>query len=81
MTMATLDLEMDPGKRAAVQAAGGIRELARRIGLSHSSVVRWDMIPIEHLFRVEEVTRVDRRVLRPDIFNMPRPGTGKRRRP
>lgn len=64
---------MDPGKRAAVEAAGGIRELARRIGLSHTSVIRWDMIPVEHLFRVEEVTRVAREKLRPDIFRMPRP--------
>jgi DNA-binding transcriptional regulator YdaS (Cro superfamily) len=64
---------MDPGKRAAVEAVGGIRELARRIGLSHTSVIRWDTIPVEHLFLIEEVTNISREILRPDIFRMPRP--------
>ena len=68
-----MNTEMDPGKRAAVEAVGGIRELARRIGLSHTSVIRWDTIPVEHLFLIEEVTHIPREVLRPDIFRMPRP--------
>jgi Bacterial toxin YdaS len=65
--------DIDPGKRAAIEAAGGYRELARALGLSHTSVIRWDMIPINYLFQVEEITGIPRERLRPDIFQMPRP--------
>jgi DNA-binding transcriptional regulator YdaS (Cro superfamily) len=59
---------MDPGVREAVIAAGGIRPLARALGILHTTIIRWRFIPIERLLQVEKVTGVPRERLRPDIF-------------
>jgi hypothetical protein len=64
---------MDPGIKAAVEAVGSIRALARAIGISHVSILKWNTIPIAHLFQIEELTQIPRERLRPDIFLMPRP--------
>ena len=37
----------DPGLEEAIRAAGGITELARRIGISQPSVSDWSRIPAE----------------------------------
>jgi DNA-binding transcriptional regulator YdaS (Cro superfamily) len=58
----------DPGKQAAVSAAGGVRALARLLGISHVAVVKWERIPIGRVEAIERITNIDRRVLRPDIY-------------
>jgi TorA maturation chaperone TorD len=58
----------DLGLDQAIQAAGGVSELARKIGISQPSVSNWSRIPAERVATVEEVTGVDRAVLRPDLF-------------
>ena len=58
----------DSGLQEAIRAAGGISELARRIGISQPSVSNWDRIPAERVLAVEEATGVGRTVLRPDLF-------------
>jgi TorA maturation chaperone TorD len=58
----------DQGLEAAIRAAGGISELARRIGISQPSVSNWDRIPAERVLSVEAATGVERAVLRPDLF-------------
>jgi DNA-binding transcriptional regulator YdaS (Cro superfamily) len=68
-----INSERSPGLRAAIEAVGGVRALARAVGISHVSVIRWYVIPIDRLFVVEEITGVSREKLRPDIFNRPRP--------
>ena len=59
----------DPGLQEAIRAAGGVSELARRVGISQPSVSNWDRIPAERVLSVEAVTGVARTVLRPDLFN------------
>jgi TorA maturation chaperone TorD len=59
----------DPGLQEAIRAAGGVSELARRLGISQPSVSNWDRIPAERLLSVEAATGVARAVLRPDLFN------------
>ena len=61
------------GVRRAVEAAGGLRVLARHLGIAHSAIINWDKVPVRHLFVIEEFTGVDREKLRPDIFEHPRP--------
>jgi len=59
----------DPGLQQAIRAAGGVSELARRIGISQPSVSNWDRIPAERVLTVEAATGVARAVLRPDLYN------------
>ena len=61
----------DHGLQAAIRAAGGIGELARRLGISQPSVSNWDRIPAERVLAVEQATGVARALLRPDLFSPP----------
>src|SRR5262245_62230610 len=58
----------DHGLQEAIRAAGGIGELARRLGISQPSVSNWDRVPAERVASVEEVTGVTRALLRPDLY-------------
>src|SRR5215216_6628406 len=58
----------DPGLQQAIDAAGSVSELARKIGIAQPSVSNWSRIPAERVAAVEEVTGVDRQLLRPDLF-------------
>src|ERR1043165_7251612 len=61
-------LMRDRGLNEAIQAVGGVSELARRAGISQPSVSNWDKIPAERVLVVEAATGVDRKVLRPDLY-------------
>ena len=58
----------DSGLDEAIRAAGGVSELARRIGISQPSVSNWDRVPAERVLSVESATGVNRALLRPDLF-------------
>lgn len=58
----------DFGLEEAIRAAGGVSELARRIGISQPSVSNWDRVPAERVIAVESATSVPRTVLRPDLY-------------
>jgi TorA maturation chaperone TorD len=58
----------DQGLSEAIRAAGGVSELARRLGISQPSVSNWNRIPAERVLDVEAVTGVERVVLRPDLY-------------
>src|SRR3954451_10424214 len=58
----------DAGLQQAVKAAGGIASLARAIGVAQPSVSAWARIPAERVLAVESLTRVDRFILRPDLY-------------
>jgi TorA maturation chaperone TorD len=59
----------ETGLAEAIRAAGGISELARKIGISQPSVSSWSRVPAERVISVEAVTGVDRAVLRPDLYS------------
>jgi TorA maturation chaperone TorD len=63
----------DPGLDEAIRAAGGITELARRIGISQPSVSNWSRVPAERVLSVEAATGVACAILRPDLYEE-RPG-------
>ena len=63
------DRDARPGLEEAIRAAGGVSELARRIGISQPSVSNWERIPAERVLAVEAATGVDRAILRPDLFS------------
>jgi len=58
----------DQGLQEAIRAAGGVTELARRIGISQPSVSNWLRVPAERVLSVEAATGVGRDVLRPDLY-------------
>lgn len=58
----------DQGLLEAIRAAGGVTELARRIGMPLPSVANWLRVPGERVLSVESATGVARSVLRPDLF-------------
>ena len=61
----------DAGLDDAVRAAGGVSELARKIGISQPSVSNWARVPAERVLIVETTTGVDRKILRPDLYEKP----------
>jgi TorA maturation chaperone TorD len=58
----------DSGLSAAIQAVGGVSELARRVGISQPSVSNWDKVPAERVLAVETATGIPRVRLRPDLY-------------
>ena len=58
----------DAGLEQAIKAAGGVASLARAIGIAQPSVLAWSRIPADRVLAVESLTRVQRSVLRPDLY-------------
>jgi TorA maturation chaperone TorD len=58
----------DEGLQLAIDAAGGIASLARRLGIAQPSVSNWARVPAERVLSVESLTGVSRDVLRPDLY-------------
>ena len=63
----------DAGLNEAIRAAGGVSQLAEKIGISQPSVSNWHKIPAERVLTVEKVTGVSRTTLRPDLYPAPAP--------
>jgi len=59
---------LEPGLRLAVEAAGSMSELARRLKIKPQAVAAWRDIPAHHIVAVEKATGVDRERLRPDLY-------------
>ena len=59
----------DRGLQEAIRAAGGVTELARRVGISQPSVSNWSRVPAERVLAVEALTGVTRAILRPDLYD------------
>jgi TorA maturation chaperone TorD len=52
----------------AIEAAGGVRALARALGISQPAISSWKRIPSDRLVAVEAATGIPRAELRPDLF-------------
>jgi TorA maturation chaperone TorD len=59
----------DAGLERAIGAAGGVAELARKIGIAQPSVSNWDRVPAQRVIAVEAATGVSRKELRPDLYS------------
>jgi TorA maturation chaperone TorD len=58
----------DAGLDRAIDAAGGIAQLARKIGIAQPSVSNWNRVPAQRVIAVEAATGVPRKQLRPDLY-------------
>lgn len=63
----------DIGLRTAIARAGGIARLARLLGISQPTVSVWKRVPPHRVIQVEALTGISRRVLRPDLYDVPEP--------
>lgn len=63
----------DDGLERAIDAAGGIAQLARKIGISQPSVSTWTRVPAQRVIAVENATGVPRNNLRPDLYEQAMP--------
>jgi TorA maturation chaperone TorD len=61
----------DTGLCQAIDAAGGVAQLARKIGIAQPSVSNWNRVPADRVVAVEAVTGVARQQLRPDLYSEP----------
>lgn len=59
----------DAGLNQAIEAAGGIAQLARKIGIAQPSVSNWHRVPAARVIAVEVATGVSRKLLRPDLYS------------
>lgn len=59
----------DEGLDRAINAAGGVAQLARKIGISQPSVSNWSKVPAQRVIAVEAATGVPRSELRPDLYS------------
>jgi TorA maturation chaperone TorD/DNA-binding transcriptional regulator YdaS (Cro superfamily) len=59
----------DEGLDRAIGAAGGVAQLARKIGISQPSVSNWNKVPAQRVVAVEAATGVSRARLRPDLYS------------
>ena len=68
----------DHGLVAAIAQAGGISSLARALGLTQPTVSVWKRVPAHHVIEVEMLTGISRRLLRPDLYDVPEERTAVR---
>jgi TorA maturation chaperone TorD len=61
----------DAGLDRAIDAAGGVAQLARKIGIAQPSVSNWNRVPAGRVIAVETATGVPRQQLRPDLYAEP----------
>lgn len=59
----------DTGLDKAIEAAGGVRALARSLGISQPAISAWKRIPSDRVVAVEAATGVPRAELRPDLYD------------
>jgi len=62
--------DMEGGLKAAIGAAGGLRPLARLLGIAHQSILQWEKVPAERVIEIEKVTGIARERLRPDLYRL-----------
>ena len=58
------------GLRAAIEAVGSLRSLARELGISPQALSQWKRVPAYRILQIEAVTGIPRERLRPDLFRL-----------
>jgi DNA-binding transcriptional regulator YdaS (Cro superfamily) len=60
--------QREEGLRLAIEKAGGIRALARELGISGAALCVWKRVPAHRILQLEYVTSIPRERLRPDLY-------------
>jgi DNA-binding transcriptional regulator YdaS (Cro superfamily) len=59
------------GLKAAIEAVGSARELARLLSITHQAIAQWERVPAERMLEIERVTGIARERLRPELYRIP----------
>ena len=59
----------DAGLNQAIEAAGGVAKLARKVGIAQPSISNWQRVPADRVIAIEAATGVSRKLLRPDLYS------------
>lgn len=54
--------------RSIIKLAGGPVRVGRAVGVSHSAVCKWNLVPPKHVLAVAKLSGISEHVIRPDIF-------------
>lgn len=54
-----------------INAAGGVVEVAKKVGRFHSTVSEWKRVPAEHVLAVSRLSGIPVWKIRPDVFPAP----------
>jgi TorA maturation chaperone TorD len=63
----------DPALEKAIGSVGGVRALARSLGISQPAISSWKRVPADRVLSVEATTGIPRSELRPDLYPRPDP--------
>lgn len=58
----------DPALEKAIGSVGGVRALARSLGISQPAISSWKRVPADRVLSVEATTGISRSDLRPDLY-------------
>jgi hypothetical protein len=63
-------LSVTPRKalQEAIRHAGSQAALAKSLGVSKQAVQVWEIAPVRHVLKIEKLTGIPRRTLRPDVY-------------
>jgi hypothetical protein len=65
--------DMISGYEAASKLPGGVPQLARLFGISDKAIYKWDVIPLNRVKQLSEITGISVFELRPDVFSQINP--------
>jgi TorA maturation chaperone TorD len=66
----------DTGLSLAIEAVGGMRSLARALGISQPAISAWKRVPADRVIAVEAASGIPRSQLRPDLYGAALPASG-----
>lgn len=55
----------------AVRLAGGVSQLAAKLGVTRSAVSQWDAVPMDRVFEVARLANIPAYEIRPDVIPSP----------
>lgn len=63
----------DPALVRVLEKAGGPSRVAEHLGIVASAVTQWTRVPARHVPRLEALTGIPGREIRPDLWDVPEP--------
>lgn len=66
--MATHRKKRPAGLIKALKAAGGVSALARGLGITAQSIIKWRSVPRKRILQIERLTLVPREQLAPELY-------------
>jgi hypothetical protein len=61
----------DPALVRVLKKAGGPSRVAEHLGVVASAVTQWSRVPARHIHRLETLTGIPAREIRPDLWDAP----------